>query len=236
MSTSYIFPAHDIVGLPVAGTDALFPVRRVYCVGRNYAGHAREMGSDPTREPPFFFCKPGDNGAVVPVPPQGVTDLPYPPLTNNYHFECELVVAIGKGGRDIAVADALQHVFGYAVGLDMTRRDLQGQMKDNGLPWEIGKAFDYSAPIGVIHRAADVAGVEQAAISLEVDGVTKQSSHITHLIWSISETIANLSTLFTLQPGDLIFSGTPEGVGAVKPGQTLVGKIDGLSTLAVKIV
>jgi fumarylpyruvate hydrolase len=146
------------------------------------------------------------------------------------------VVAIGKGGRDIAVADALQHVFGYAVGLDMTRRDLQGQMKDNGRPWEIGKAFDYSAPIGVIHRAADLAGVEQAAISLEVDGVTKQSSHITHLIWSISETIANLSTLFTLQPGDLIFSGTPEGVGAVKPGQTLVGKIEGLSTLAVKIV
>jgi fumarylpyruvate hydrolase len=236
MNTSYIFPAHDIVGLPVAGTDALFPVRRVYCVGRNYAGHAREMGSDPTREPPFFFCKPGDSGAVVPVPPQGVTDLPYPPLTNNYHFECELVVAIGKGGRDIAVADALQHVFGYAVGLDMTRRDLQGQMKDNGRPWEIGKAFDYSAPIGVIHRAADLAGVEQAAISLEVDGVTKQSSHITHLIWSISETIANLSTLFTLQPGDLIFSGTPEGVGAVKPGQTLVGKIEGLSTLAVKIV
>jgi fumarylpyruvate hydrolase len=236
MNTSYIFPAHDIVGLPVAGTDALFPVRRVYCVGRNYAGHAREMGSDPTREPPFFFCKPGDSGAVVPVPPQGVTDLPYPPLTNNYHFECELVVAIGKGGRDIAVADALQHVFGYAVGLDMTRRDLQGQMKDNGRPWEIGKAFDYSAPIGVIHRAADVAGVEQAAISLEVDGVTKQSSHITHLIWSISETIANLSTLFTLQPGDLIFSGTPEGVGAVKPGQTLIGKIEGLSTLAVKIV
>jgi fumarylpyruvate hydrolase len=236
MNTSYIFPAHDIVGLPVAGTDALFPVRRVYCVGRNYAGHAREMGSDPTREPPFFFCKPGDSGAVVPVPPQGVTDLPYPPLTNNYHFECELVVAIGKGGRDIAVADALQHVFGYAVGLDMTRRDLQGQMKDNGRPWEIGKAFDYSAPVGVIHRAADVAGVERAAISLEVDGVTKQSSHITHLIWSISETIANLSTLFTLQPGDLIFSGTPEGVGAVKPGQTLVGKIDGLSTLAVKIV
>ena len=236
MTTSYIFPAHEIAGLPVAGTDALFPVRRVYCVGRNYAGHAREMGSDPTREPPFFFCKPGDAMAVMPVAPQGVAALPYPPRTSNYHYECELVVAIGKGGSDIAVEDALQHVFGYAVGLDMTRRDLQGQMKDAGRPWEIGKAFDYSAPVGVITRAAEAQDIAQAAITLEVDGAVKQSSHITHLIWSIGETIANLSTLFTLQPGDLIFSGTPEGVGAVARGQTMVAKIDGLAPIALKVV
>ena len=236
MTSPYIFPAHDIVGLPVAGADALFPVRRIYCVGRNYAGHAREMGSDPTREPPFFFCKPGDGMAVLPVPPQGVAELPYPPKTSNYHYECELVVAIGKAGGDIAVEDALQHVFGYAVGLDMTRRDLQGQMKDAGRPWEIGKAFDYSAPIGMITRAAEAEGIAQAAITLEVDGAVKQSSQITHLIWSISETIANLSTLFTLQPGDLIFSGTPEGVGAVVRGQTMVAKIEGLAPIALKVV
>ncbi|WP_371859635.1 fumarylacetoacetate hydrolase family protein [Pseudoduganella namucuonensis] len=233
---NYVVPARGVVGLPVAGTDALFPVRRVYCVGRNYAGHAREMGSDPDREPPFFFCKPGDDAAIVPAPASGVAELPYPPLTSNYHYECELVVAIGKGGRDIAVADAMDHVFGYAVGFDMTRRDLQGQMKDAGRPWEIGKAFDYSAPVGVIHRAEEVDGIERAAITLEVDGVVKQSSHITHLIWSIGETIANLSTLFELRPGDLIFSGTPEGVGAVKRGQTLVGKVEGLSPITVKIV
>ncbi|SFU77856.1 fumarylpyruvate hydrolase [Pseudoduganella namucuonensis] len=236
MTINYVVPARGVVGLPVAGTDALFPVRRVYCVGRNYAGHAREMGSDPDREPPFFFCKPGDDAAIVPAPASGVAELPYPPLTSNYHYECELVVAIGKGGRDIAVADAMDHVFGYAVGFDMTRRDLQGQMKDAGRPWEIGKAFDYSAPVGVIHRAEEVDGIERAAITLEVDGVVKQSSHITHLIWSIGETIANLSTLFELRPGDLIFSGTPEGVGAVKRGQTLVGKVEGLSPITVKIV
>ncbi|MES2260660.1 MAG: fumarylacetoacetate hydrolase family protein [Pseudomonadota bacterium] len=236
MNPHYIFPAHDIVGLPVAGTDALFPVRRVYCVGRNYAAHAREMGFDPEREPPFFFCKPNDNAGIVPVAPERVTELPYPQLTSNYHYECELVVAIGKGGSNIAVDDAQQHVFGYAVGLDMTRRDLQFKMRDAGRPWEIGKAFDYSAPVGVLHRAEETGDMTQAAITLEVDGVVKQSSHISHLIWSISETIANLSTLFALQPGDLIFSGTPEGVGAVQRGQTLVGKIDGLSPLAVKIV
>lgn len=234
--SSYVFPERNVVGLPVAGTDALFPVRRVYCVGRNYAGHAREMGSDPDREPPFFFCKPGDDAAIVPVPSSGVTELPYPPQTSNYHYECELVVAIGKGGRDIAVEDAASHIFGYAVGFDMTRRDLQGQMKDAGRPWEIGKAFDYSAPIGRITRADEVPAIENARITLSVDGETRQSSHITHLIWSLSETIANLSTLWELQPGDLIFSGTPEGVGAVKPGQTLVGEVEGLTPIVVKIV
>jgi len=236
MSTQYVFPPHEIAGLPVAGTDARFPVRRVFCVGRNYAGHAREMGSDPDREPPFFFCKPGDAGAVVPVAPGATVELPFPSLTSNFHHECELVVAIGKGGSDIGVADALSHVFGYAVGLDMTRRDLQGKMKDAGRPWEIGKAFDFSAPVGEIHRASEVPGIESAAISLAVDGAVKQSSHVTHLIWSISETIANLSTLFKLEPGDLIFSGTPEGVGAVQRGQTMVGQVEGLSSIAVKYV
>jgi len=234
--TSYVFPAHQIVGLPVAGTDQRFPVRRVYCVGRNYAGHAREMGSDPDREPPFFFCKPGDADAVVPVPADQTVELPYPSLTNNLHYECELVVAIGKGGSNIAVADAAGHIFGYAVGLDMTRRDLQGKMKDAGRPWEIGKAFDFSAPVGLLHRAQKAGDIEHAAITLEVDGVQKQSSSIDHLIWSISETIANLSTLFALQPGDLIFSGTPEGVGAVVRGQIMVGKVAGLSPISVKMV
>jgi fumarylpyruvate hydrolase len=236
MSTQYVFPPHQIAGLSVAGTDARFPVRRVFCVGRNYAGHAREMGSDPDREPPFFFSKPGDAGAVVPVAPGATVELPFPSLTNNFHFECELVVAIGKGGADIAADDALSHVFGYAVGLDMTRRDLQGKMKDTGRPWEIGKAFDFSAPVGEIRRAAEVPGIESAAISLAVDGTVKQNSHVTHLIWSISETIANLSTLFKLEPGDLIFSGTPEGVGAVQRGQTMVGQVEGLSGISVKYV
>jgi len=234
--TSYVIPAHDIVGLPVAGTSDLFPVRRVYCVGRNYAAHAREMGFDPDREPPFFFCKPNDAQAVISVAPDQVYELPYPQVTSNLHYECELVVAIGKGGSNIAVEDAAQHIFGYAVGLDMTRRDLQFKMRDAGRPWEIGKAFDYSAPVGVIHRAAESGDINRAAIQLDVDGVTKQSATIDHLIWSVSETIANLSTLFALAPGDLIFSGTPEGVGAVVRGQTLVGKVEGLSGIAIKLV
>ncbi|KQQ32024.1 fumarylacetoacetate hydrolase [Duganella sp. Leaf126] len=234
--TAYVIPAHDIVGLPVAGTDALFPVRRVFCVGRNYAGHAREMGSDPDREPPFFFSKPADAQAIVPVAPGQVAALPYPPLTSNLHYECELVVAIGKGGSNIGVADAASHIFGYAVGFDMTRRDLQFKMRDAGRPWEIGKAFDYSAPIGVITPAARAGDINRAAIELKVDGVTRQTSSIDDLIWSIDEVIANLSTLFTLAPGDLIFSGTPEGVGAVVPGQVLVGTVAGIDGITVKIV
>jgi fumarylpyruvate hydrolase len=233
---SYVIPAHDIVGLPVAGTTDLFPVRRVYCVGRNYAAHAREMGYDPDREPPFFFCKPNDAAAVVAVAPGQVAELPYPPVTTNLHYECELVVAIGKGGSNIAVEDAERHIFGYAVGFDMTRRDLQFKMRDAGRPWEIGKAFDYSAPVGVIHRAAEAGDINHAGITMDIDGVSKQSSSISHMIWSISETIANLSTLFALAPGDLIFTGTPEGVGAVVRGQTLLGKVDGLSEVHVKMV
>jgi fumarylpyruvate hydrolase len=236
MTTDFVFPPHRAASLAVAGSDARFPVRRVYCVGRNYAGHAREMGSDPSREPPFFFTKPGDADAVVAVAPGSTAELPFPPLTNDFHHECELVVAIGKGGANIAVEDAAAHVFGYAVGLDMTRRDLQGQMKAAGRPWEIGKAFDFSAPVGTLHPADGVAGIEDAAVTLQVDGATKQSGHVNEMIWSIAETIANLSTYFTLQPGDLIFTGTPEGVGAVQRGQVLVAHVDGLSDIAVRYV
>lgn len=232
----YVFPPHQMAALQISGSEQRFPVRRVYCVGRNYAGHAREMGSDPDREPPFFFCKPGDAAAVVPVAPGTVAELPYPPQTSNYHYECELVVAIGAGGSNIAVADAHQHIFGYAVGLDMTRRDLQGKMKDAGRPWEIGKAFDYSAPVGQLRRAAEAPGVESAGIALALDGAVRQSSSTDHMIWSVAETIANLSTLFRLEPGDLIFTGTPEGVGAVERGQSLTGSIDGLDSLSVTFV
>jgi fumarylpyruvate hydrolase len=233
---TFIITPPSIVGLPVAGTDALFPVRRVYCVGRNYAAHAREMGFDPDREPPFFFCKPNDDASIVPAPAGVTVDIPYPPLTENYHHEIELVVAIGKRGANIAVDEANKHVFGYAVGLDMTRRDLQIGMREKGRPWEVGKAFDYSAPVGTIHRVGETGYLERGAISLEVDGAVKQSSDLSHLIWSIPETIANLSTLFELQPGDLIFSGTPEGVGAIRRGQTLLGRLDGLESISVRVV
>jgi fumarylpyruvate hydrolase len=235
MTTSYIFPPAT-AGLPIVGTEQQFPVRRVYCVGRNYAAHAREMGFDPDREPPFFFCKANDDASVITVPAGMTVDLPYPSLTSNYHYELELVVAIGKGGSDIAIEDATSHIFGYAVGLDMTRRDLQIKMREQGRPWEIGKAFDYSAPVGPIHPIAATGPIEKGALTLEVDGQVRQSSDLTHLIWSVSETIANLSTLFELQPGDLIFSGTPEGVGAVQRGQTMVGKIDGLTTIQLRVV
>lgn len=232
----FAFPPPQTVGLHIQGSNARFPVRRVYCVGRNYAAHAREMGFDPDREPPFFFCKPGDAASVVPVAQGEVRELPYPPQTGNYHFEAELVVAIGKPGRDIAVADAVQHIFGVAAGLDMTRRDLQIRMREQGRPWEVGKAFDYSAPIGPLRLCSDGAVFDRGALTLAVDGKLRQNSDLTHLIWSVSEVIANLSTLFALEPGDVIFTGTPEGVGAVVPGQALTVRIDGLAPLAVKIV
>ena len=235
MNDNFILPAHDIVGLPVNGSAALFPVRRIYCVGRNYAAHAREMGFDPDREPPFFFCKPNDAESVVPVLAGTSAALPYPPRTDNYHYEIELVVAIGKAGRDIAPEDAAAHIFGYAVGLDMTRRDLQMRMREQGRPWEIGKAFDYSAPIGTITRIADCGLLESGAIELSVDGKTVQSSDLDKLIWNVSETIAQLSTLFELRPGDLIMTGTPEGVGAVQRGQRMIGTVDGLTPIAVDI-
>ncbi|MFC4931538.1 fumarylacetoacetate hydrolase family protein [Massilia sp. GCM10023247] len=236
MSNKFLFPPHAVVGLPVTGSDAAFPVRRVYCVGRNYAAHAREMGFDPDREPPFFFCKPNDAQSVVAVPANETVALPYPPLTENYHYEIELVVAIGKAGRDIAPEDAAEHIFGYAVGLDMTRRDLQMRMREQGRPWEIGKAFDYSAPVGPITPRSDSGAIDSGAIALTVDGKTVQSSDITHLIWNVAETIAQLSTLFELQPGDLIMTGTPEGVGAVKRGQRMVGSIAGLESISIDVV
>ncbi|MNQ25698.1 Fumarylpyruvate hydrolase [compost metagenome] len=230
----FVFAPAAPVAVPVAGGQDAFPVRRVYCVGRNYAAHAREMGFDPDREPPFFFCKPAD--AVVPVADGQTLELPYPPETANLHYEIELVAAIGQGGANIAVDDALQHVWGYAVGLDMTRRDLQMKMREAGRPWELGKAFDQSAPIGPLHPAASVAGIEQAGIWLQVNGADKQRSDIGKLIWSVAETIAYLSRYFRLEPGDLIYTGTPEGVGPVVRGDKMLGGVDGLGTLSVQMV
>ncbi|NEX62514.1 fumarylacetoacetate hydrolase family protein [Noviherbaspirillum galbum] len=232
---SYLFPPVTPVGLPVSGTDDVYPVRRVYCVGRNYAAHAREMGFDPDREPPFFFCKPNDPESVVPVHAGETITLPYPPQTSNYHYEVELVVAIGKAGKDIPAARAAEHIFGYAVGLDMTRRDLQMKMREMGRPWEIGKAFDYSAPVGVLHPLAGSGELNAGEIVLDVDGEVRQHSDLTHLIWSVAEIISNLSSLFVLQPGDLIFTGTPEGVGAVKPGQTMAARVGNLEPISVKV-
>jgi fumarylpyruvate hydrolase len=230
----FVFAPAAPVAVPIAGSQDAFPVRRVYCVGRNYAAHAREMGFDPDREPPFFFCKPAD--AVVPVADGQTLDLPYPPETANLHYEIELVAAIGKGGANITVDNALQHVWGYAGGLDMTRRDLQMKMREAGRPWELGKAFDQSAPIGPLHPAASVHGIGQAAIWLQVNGADKQRSDIGKLIWSVAETIAYLSKYFRLEAGDLIYTGTPEGVGPVVRGDTMVGGVDGLGTLSVRMV
>ena len=229
---TYVFEPSPVVSLPVQGGPQQFPVRRVYCVGRNYAEHAKEMGFT-GREPPFFFLKPADALLVI---PEGATGLmPYPSLTQNLHHEIELVVAIGKGGRNIAATQALSHVFGYAVGLDMTRRDLQNDMKKQGRPWCIGKAFDHSAPVGPLVQAAHVPNIEQARICLHVNGTTKQDSQTSQLIWSIAETIEHLSTAWTLMPGDLIVAGTPEGVGPVHVGDAMVGQITGLPDLRVTI-
>lgn len=230
---SFVFAPAAPVAVPIAGSQDSFPVRRVYCVGRNYAAHAREMGFDPDREPPFFFCKPAD--AVVPVADGATLSLPYPPETSNLHYEIELVAAIGKGGANIPVDDALAHVWGYAVGLDMTRRDLQMKMREAGRPWELGKAFDQSAPIGPLHPTQSVSGIEQAGIWLQVNGTDKQRSDIGKLIWSVAETIAYLSRYFRLEAGDLIYTGTPEGVGPVVRGDKMVGGVDGLGTISVQM-
>lgn len=233
---SYIFEPAQTVGLAIHGTQNLYPVRRVYCVGRNYADHAREMGFDPEREPPFFFCKQNDLQSIIPVPAGQTVQLPYPDLTQNYHYEVELVVAIAKGGKNIAVNDAVQHIYGYAVGLDMTRRDLQIGMREMGRPWEIGKAFDYSAPIGVIHPISETGEINQGEICLTVNGEIKQKSNVDCMIWNIAETISKLSELFELHAGDLIFTGTPEGVGAVVKGDVLYASVDGLSHMQIEIV
>ena len=267
---SYVIQPPPMVTLPVDGTQDLFPVHRIYCVGRNYAAHAREMGHDPDREPPFFFMKPADT-----VVPDG-GEFPYPDQTKDVHYEMELVAAIGKGGKNIPVDKALDHIYGYCVGLDMTRRDLQGQMKDMGRPWEIGKAFDHSAPCGKVYPAskighpskgpiylallerlvelrlvesvppvqlairllvpaAQIGHPRQGAIWLEVNGETRQNADLQDLIWNIPEVVSYLSGLFTLAPGDLIMTGTPAGVGAIKRGDTMHGHVDGVGDITIKV-
>jgi fumarylpyruvate hydrolase len=231
---SYVFTPAPVVAVPVVGSSDQFAVRRIYCVGRNYEAHAREMGHDPDREPPFFFSKPAD--AVVYVAPGETGEFPYPPQSKNVHFEMELVAAIGKVGKDIPVAQALDHVYGYALGLDMTRRDLQAEAKKLGRPWDTAKGFDRSAPLGPIHPVSKVGQVRKGAIWLTVNGAEKQRSDVSQLIWSVAETVAYLSTLFELHPGDLIFTGTPEGVGAVVKGDTMKGGVDGLGEFSVRVV
>lgn len=223
-----VIPAPTPVRLAVAGESALFPVRRVYCVGRNYAEHAKEMKAD-ERDPPFFFQKPAD--ALV---PDGAT-IPYPPLTKDLHHEVELVVALASGGRNIRVEDALAHVYGYAIGLDLTRRDLQGVAKSKGWPWEIGKAFDQSAPCGPIHPAAKVGHRLKGAIALDVNGARRQTGDLADMTWKVPEIIAKLSESYELFGGDLIMTGTPAGVGAIVAGDKLVGTIEGLGALTVTI-
>ena len=229
-----VVPAWDIPSVPVAGTAAVFPVRHIYCVGRNYAEHAREMGGDASKEPPFFFTKPAD--AVVPVVPPAVGTIAYPLATKNYHHEIELVVAIGSRGVRLAPERALDIVWGYAVGLDMTRRDLQNDMREKKRPWDIGKSFAQAAPIGVIHPVTAVGHPAAGRIWLDVNGTRRQDGDLADMIWDVAHTIAFLSQYYELLPGDLIYSGTPAGVGAVVPGDRLAGGIDGLGTLAVTIV
>jgi len=229
----YVFPPAPQAAVAVAGTTALFPVRRVYCVGRNYAEHAREMGADPTREAPFFFSKPAD--ALVPSAPDQGGVSPYPPGTRSVHHERELVVAIGTGGAAIPVERALEHVFGYAPGLDLTRRDIQGEAKKKGQPWEMGKGYDASAPIGRIVRASEIGHPAKGEIALSVNDELRQKSDLSLMIWNVAETISCLSGLVALAPGDLIFTGTPEGVAAVVKGDRLEGRIEGVGALVVKI-
>ena len=231
---AYSFPIWENPTVPVHGRTERFPVRHIYCVGRNYAEHAREMGSDPDKEPPFFFMKPAD--AVVPVVPPAIGDVRYPPGTKDYHHEIELVVAIGTIGFRVSPENALDLVYGYAVGLDMTRRDLQGQAKKSGRPWDFGKAFAQSAPIAPIHRAEDVGHLTKGAIWLDLNGVRKQTGDLSQLIWDIPSQIEYLSSLWELKAGDLIFTGTPAGVGAVKKGDHLKGHVDGVGDLDVTVV
>jgi fumarylpyruvate hydrolase len=231
LNTPFAVP---VTTVPIVGSTMMFPVRRIYCIGRNYAAHAREMGSDPTREPPFFFQKPTD--AIQNVAPGTVADHPYPTLTKNYHYEVELVAALNRGGRDIPVERALEHVYAYALGLDMTRRDLQRAMGDEKKPWEIGKSFDRSAPIGPLHLASLIGHFQKGNIWLKVNGQTKQNSDLANMIWSVAEQISKLSQAFELAPGDIIYSGTPENVGPVVRGDVIDCHIDKLPGLSVKIV
>lgn len=230
---SFVFNPPTVASVAVAGQPARFPVHRIYCVGRNYEDHAKEMGHT-GREPPFFFMKPAD--AVLAAEAGQTVDMPYPTLTANLHHEVELVVAIGTGGSHILASDAHRHIYGYAVGLDMTRRDLQNDMKKQGRPWCIGKGFEHSAPLGPITPAALVPDVEAATIALQINGADRQRSTVAKLIWNIAETIEQLSAAWALQPGDLIYTGTPEGVSAVVRGDVLHATVDGLESLTVRIV
>ena len=231
--TQFVVAPAPVPSLPVTGSDLRFPVHRIYCVGRNYVEHAKEMGFT-GREAPFFFMKPAD--AILPVEQGATAQMPYPTLTQNLYHEIELVVAIGKGGKNIAAANAFEHVWGYAVGLDMTRRDLQGEMKKQGRPWCIGKGFDFSAPIGPITPADQAGNIQKAAIWLQVNGADRQRSNVELLIWNIAETIEILSQAWELQPGDLIMTGTPEGVDAVVRGDVLHGSVEGLQDIRVQLV
>lgn len=226
---NYIFAPAPVPALPVEGASALFPVHRIYCVGRNFADHAIEMGHDPDKEPPFFFQK---NPDTLVVPGNG---FPYPAASSDVHHEVELVVALKSGGSDIPVERALDCVYGYAVGLDMTRRDLQAQAKKHGRPWEVAKAFEHSAPCGPIHPAAAIGHPTEGAIRLTVNGTIRQDGDLRQMIWKVPEMIAYLSRLFTLAPGDLIFAGTPAGVGAVVKGDVMEAHIDGLGGIVVAV-
>ncbi len=227
---SYVINPPSTPTLPVQGTDALFPVHRIYCVGRNYADHAREMGHDPDREPPFFFQKNPDT-IVLPG-----DDFPYPDKSQDVHFEMELVIALSKGGKDIPEDQALDCIFGYAVGLDMTRRDLQGAAKKMGRPWEVGKAFEFSAPCSEVVPCTKIGHPSDARLWLKVNDELRQEGNINQLIWNIPETISYLSGLFTLAPGDLIYTGTPAGVGPTVRGDQLKGGVEGIGEIAISVV
>ena len=228
--TRHAVPAAPPVELDIAGSAQVFPVHRIYCVGRNYADHVREMGSDPRSEPPVFFSKPAD--ALVPPG----ADVRYPPRTQNLHHEIELVVALGRGGRDVPVGEAAALVYGYAVGIDLTRRDLQAAAKKAGQPWDVAKGFDASAPVSAIRTVVEIGHPSQARIWLEVNGVLRQQADIADMIWSVPEIIAELSAYFELRPGDLIFTGTPAGVGALLPGDRVRGGVDGVGSLEHRVV
>lgn len=233
MMPPVLFPVAPVL-IPVCRSGNHFQVRRIYCVGRNYAAHAREMGGDPAREPPFFFQKPTD---AIQVALPGVTlEHPYPSMTANYHHEVELVAAIGKGGRDVDASGALDCVCAYAVGLDMTRRDLQRAMAEQKKPWEVGKSFDHAAIVGQLHLASDIGHVARGAITLTVNGQPRQSSDLASMTWSVAEQVANLSRYYELFPGDIIYSGTPENVGPVTPGDIMDAAIAGLDEIRVRIV
>jgi len=230
----FAIPAWETPTVPVAGTDLQYPVRHIYCVGRNYAEHAKEMGGDATKEPPFFFTKPAD--AVVPIVPPATGEVFYPLATKNYHHEIELVVAIGKSGAKVAPEQANALIYGYAVGLDMTRRDLQNAMREIKRPWDIGKSFAQSAPIGPIHRVEEVGYLARGRISVEVNGVVKQQGDLADMVWDVPHMLHFLSQYYELLPGDLIFTGTPAGVAAVVAGDTMVGRIESLGELKVKVL